>query len=556
MASTLALPGQPPGEPAPAPEESMRPRPSVAATVRRRLSAPMPQDGPSGWLGPLLVATVAGVLRFWQLGTPGDKVFDEVYYPSEGASLWEYGVEVKDGAPEYVVHPPLGKWVIGFGEQLFDGSFGWRFSTALLGTLAVFVLARAGRRLFRSTLLGCIAGLLLALDGLHVVMSRTGLLDSILMFFVLAAFACLLVDRDATRARLARALPERLGTAPGAAGPWLGARPWLLLAGAFLGAGCATKWSGAFYLAVFGLMSLLWSASARRAAGAARPYLAALRRDLPVAVVALGLVPVAVYLLSWTGWFLSPATEAYGRDWAETSPASGLGSLVPDALRSLWHYHAQAYEFHRNLRTKHAYQSNPWSWLVLGRPVAFWYPASISGCGSGSCSQAILALGTPALWWASVAALPVVAFRWLGQRDWRAGAILAGLAAGYLPWFNYQERTIFSFYAVVFVPFLALAVTMVLGMLLGPSPARAAAGRGHAASDAPFPAGAQGQEEAYGYDDAREAAAARRRTWGAAVVGAYLLIVVACFAYFWPIYSAQIIDQSDWAARMWFRSWI
>ncbi|NHC15354.1 dolichyl-phosphate-mannose--protein mannosyltransferase [Motilibacter deserti] len=526
MASTLAPPGQPPGEPAPA-TDAPSPGRSLATAAGRRLNAPMPQDGLAGWLGPLLVAAVAGVLRFWHLGRPGEKVFDEVYYPSEGASLWDYGVEVKDGVPEYVVHPPLGKWVIGFGEQLFDGAFGWRFATALLGTLAVFVLARAGRRLFRSTLLGCVAGLLLALDGLHLVMSRTGLLDSILMFFVLAAFACLLVDRDATRARLARSLDA----AAAGSGPSLGARPWLLAAGALLGAACATKWSGAFYLALFGLMSLLWSASARRAAGVARPYTAALRRDLPVAVVALGVVPVAVYLLSWTGWFLSPGTEAYGRDWGRDNPASGLAGLVPDGLRSLWHYHAQAYEFHRNLRTKHAYQSNPWSWLALGRPVAFWYPQGVTGCGSGSCSQAILALGTPALWWASIAALPVVAFRWLAQRDWRAGAILAGVAAGYLPWFNYEERTIFSFYAVVFVPFLALAVTMVLGMLLGPAPAVTDDGD-------PEPAGA------------------RRRTWGAAVVGAYLLVVVACVAYFWPIYTAQVIDQSDWAARMWFRSWI
>ena len=41
---------------------------------------------------------------------------------------------------------------------------------------------------------------------------------------------------------------------------------------------------------------------------------------------------------------------------------------------------------------------------------------------------------------------------WALRRDWRAGAILAGLAAGYLPWFDYQNRTIYTFYAVAFVP--------------------------------------------------------------------------------------------------------
>ena len=47
----------------------------------------------------------------------------------------------------------------------------------------------------------------------------------------------------------------------------------------------------------------------------------------------------------------------------------------------------------------------------------------------------VLALGTPAIWWAACLALPVLLFLWAGRRDWRAGAILCGVAAGYLPWF-------------------------------------------------------------------------------------------------------------------------
>ena len=83
--------------------------------------------------------------------------------------------------------------------------------TALLGTLSVLMLCRIGRRLFRSTFLGCLAGALMAVDGLHFVMSRTALLDQVLMFFVLAAFGCLLIDRDRARARLAAALPAGRG---------------------------------------------------------------------------------------------------------------------------------------------------------------------------------------------------------------------------------------------------------------------------------------------------------------------------------------------------------
>jgi dolichyl-phosphate-mannose-protein mannosyltransferase len=75
----------------------------------------------------------------------------------------------------------------------------------------------------RSTLLGCTAGLLMALDGLEFVLSRTGILDIFLMFFVLAAFGAVLIDRDVSRARLAAAVAARPATVQGS-GPRLGIR--------------------------------------------------------------------------------------------------------------------------------------------------------------------------------------------------------------------------------------------------------------------------------------------------------------------------------------------
>ena len=91
------------------------------------------------------------------------------------------------------MHPPGGKWVIA-RRRVAVRHEPVRLAlhaVALIGTLSVLMVARIGRRLFRSTLLGCTAGLLLAVDGMHFVHSRTALLDPILMFWVLAAFgAC------------------------------------------------------------------------------------------------------------------------------------------------------------------------------------------------------------------------------------------------------------------------------------------------------------------------------------------------------------------------------
>ncbi|ROQ68408.1 dolichyl-phosphate-mannose-protein mannosyltransferase [Streptomyces sp. 840.1] len=518
----------------------------------------------SAWGGPLLVALVAGVLRFWNLGSPHAVIFDETYYAKDSWALVNQGYEgawpkdvdkliLADPSkvnipvdPGYVVHPPVGKWIIGIGEQIFGFTpFGWRFMVAVLGTLSVLMLCRIGRRLFRSTFLGCLAGALLTVDGLHFVMSRTALLDLVLMFFVLASFGCLLIDRDWARRRLAAALPV---DADGVLRPdvavaerlRLGWRPWRIAAGLMLGLASATKWNGLYVLVAFGLLTVLWDVGARRTAGAMRPYLAVLKRDLVPAFVSTVPVAILTYVASWTGWIIqnSPARHGYYRDWAATDGKGGSWTWLPDWVRSLWHYEYQVYEFHVNLTSGHTYQSNPWSWIVMGRPVSYFYEEQ-NGCAAsetGKCAREVLALGTPLLWWASCFALVYVLWRWVFRRDWRAGAIACGVAAGWAPWFLYQERTIFVFYAVVFVPFLCLAVAMMIGAMLGP-------------------AAGTGTRHELGLSTG-DPSGERRRTLGAVAAGVLVLLIVWNFIYFWPLYTGTPIPENSWRDRMWLDTWI
>ncbi|MCW7943251.1 membrane protein [Streptomyces hygroscopicus] len=507
----------------------------------------------SAWGGPLLVTLMAGLMRFWNLGSPRAVIFDETYYAKDAWALIHNGYESnwsKDANElilqhhghvpiptdaAYVVHPPVGKYVIGLGELIFGfNPFGWRFMTALLGTLAVLLLCRIGRRLFRSTFLGCLAGALLAVDGLQFVMSRTSLLDGVLEFFVLAGFGCLLIDRDKARERLAAALPADgdgrvRPDAHAAETTRLGWRPWRWAAGLMLGLAIGTKWNGLYILAAFCVMSVLWDVGARRVAGARRPYVTVLKRDTVLAFVATVPVALVVYLVSWTGWILSPAdgSGGYFRNWAATDGRGGTWSFLPDWLRSLWHYEHEVYKFHVGLSSPHTYQSNPWSWLVVGRPVSYFYESPSpgqSGCPSDAtekCAREVLAIGTPLLWWAACFAILYILWRWAFRRDWRAGAIACGVAAGYLPWFLYQERTIFYFYAVVFVPFLCLAVAMMVGAVLGPP----------------------GSSE-------------RRRVVGAAGAGVLVLLIAWNFIYFWPLYTGTTIPIDSWRARMWLDTWV
>nr|WP_307827482.1 phospholipid carrier-dependent glycosyltransferase [Planomonospora sp. ID82291] len=539
--------------------EQPEPRPGSRPedSVRDRLVPPMPGDVLWGWIGPLLVAAFGAVLRFVNLGRPNAVMFDETYYAKDAFALLTSGAEknaVKDAdkllmqgntaiweqcAPaeldkcaSYVVHPPLGKWLIATGEHLFGMTpFGWRFAAATAGVLSILILARTARRMTRSTLLGCLAGLLLALDGLHLVLSRTALLDIFLMLFVLAGFACLVTDRDHTRTRLA----AWYATSPlTEQGPHLGPRPWRLAAGTMLGAACAVKWSGVFFLAAFTLLTLLWDAGARRAVGLRRPYSGTLTRDLPTALTALALTPALTYLASWSGWFASAG--GWGRNWAQAT-SQGPYYFVFDSLRSWLAYHVQVLGFHTGLTTPHNYQSEPWEWPLLLRPVAFHYETAKPGCGDPSgCSQAVLGVGTPVIWYGALAALIAMVAWYVATRDWRAGAVLLAYAAGWLPWFYYalaDDRTMFMFYAVPMVPFMILAIVLAAGLVIGPA-------------HAPPKQRMIGTRHMIG----------TRRMIGAGVVGAFVLLALLNFWYLYPVLTAESIPYAEWHARMLFQRWI
>ena len=522
-----------------------------------RMVPPMPSSALWGWLGPLLVTAFGAFLRFNQLGKPDKVIFDETYYVPDALGILRYGVEhnyvsarnsmlvrgnthIFTSGGEFVVHPPVGKLFIAFGEWTFGvNSFGWRFATALIGSLAILLLARINRRMTRSTLLGCIAGLLMALDGLEFVMSRTALLDIFLMFWVLATFGCLVVDRDVTRARLAVAVSGRPGGVdlasrdlasrdlarlePGRAGRSWGRRiPWWRVgAGVCIGLALAAKWDAIWYVLGLAGLVIAWDVGARRAAGLPNDFLGTVRRHrwLPVW---FGLLPLAVYVITWSGWFFT--STGYDRQWAAQD---GTHIPVISALASFVHYQQQILQFHLGLTTHHPYQSQPWTWLVMSRPVAFFWQCPAGG-SHGACSSAkaqeVLAIGTPLIWWASIATLLVCLAWWVTRRDWRAGALLLAVAVGWLPWFWFavhDHRTEFFFYALEFEPFLILSITLCLGLILG---------------------------------SAR--ASAMRRTVGSAVVGAYLLGVLLNFAYLYPILAAKVIPYTSWLSHMWYHGWI
>ncbi len=493
----------------------------VPEIVRRRLATLDNWLNPHSWMVTAVVVVIGAILRFRGLSSPKGYIFDEVYYPTDAWDMIHHGVEwdEKTNGPAYVVHPPLGKWLIALGEMVFGNhELGWRFPAAVAGTLMILILIRVAYRMFHSVLLAGAAGLLMALDGFQLVLSRTSLLDIFLGLFVLASFAALVLDRDHYRRRLLRALengydPTRTPSVPRIV-PW-----WLLASGALFGLACGVKWSAAFFLPFFAVLAWVWRWQARRSAGIPQPFVAGVFGDIGWGVLSVALT-VIFYLATWTGWFVT--NTGYFRHYRQ---ANGLSEPpVLGALLNLIHYHHEAYKFHSGLTERHVYQSWPWQWLLLGRPVAFYWN-NTGNCGAPSCAREILLLGTPVLWWSFLPALFALVWFGIARRDWRAYAIGTGVVAGLLPWFYYavkDGRTMFNFYVLPALPFLILAVVYVLGAIMTPPDGIVA---GKARSD--------------------------RQLIGTVVAGAYVVLVALCFAYFYPIFVGQLIPYQSWSSRMW-----
>ena len=402
-------------------------------------------------LGIALILLIGAILRLWNLSSPEDLVFDEVYYVNGANDYLADGVETDSGKPEFIVHPPIGKWAIAAGISIFgDNPFGWRFSAALFGIFSILLIYLVALRLFDSQFMALLAAGLTVIDGLHLVMSRTALLDIFLMTFLLAAFLALLHQR------------------------------YLLTAICF-GLALGTKWSAIYFIAAVFI------------------YLLITKRKALISFVSV--IPI-IYLLSWSGWFLSD--KGWSRD-------SSSNSFI-----ALFNYHREILNFHTGLTTDHSYEASPWNWLLLGRPTSFFYEAP-KDCGAASCSQEILAMGTPVIWWGGLIAITVTIGYFIYRREQSAGLILLALLSNYLPWFLFPERTTFYFYAIAFQPYLILTICYVASIFMEPV-------------------------------ELRE----KRRQ----IVVSGVAVAGLCFLYFLPVYIGLVTTYDQWFARMWLPSWI
>jgi dolichyl-phosphate-mannose-protein mannosyltransferase len=406
----------------------------------------------------LAVLALAAFVRLDALGRPSTFVADEGFYARDacvyaGKSAHVCGISAEQ-TPE---HPPLGKWLIALGIRVFgfDPS-GWRTASALAGIATVGLLFWLGLRLLGSTMAATLAAGLLAVEPLHVVQSRVATLDVFVTMFGVAAVLFCVLDRDAASARL---LP-----------------PWRLAAGAAAGAAVASKWSGVFALALVIGLTLL---AERRRLGPALPSLA----------LCLGLVPLTVYCASYAGRLHGTLLAA---PWSHRS----LVRAFVHRTDTMWHDQTGGFG-------TSSYQSPPWSWPLLQRPVVHY--ASVA---NGQIRE-ILAVGSPLVWWIGFAAAVAAGVSAIRRRDWDGGelVIAAAVAVTFLPWLllGLGRSFVFLYYMTPVVPFLCLAAAWAV------------------------------------------AVAARRFRWAAPALAVASVLLLA---WWWPVLTASPVSFGGWRQRV------
>jgi dolichyl-phosphate-mannose--protein O-mannosyl transferase len=424
----------------------------------------------------IVVTLVAGFLRLVRVADPRALVFDETYYAKDACWYVNVSERICDTATEITqVHPPLSKWIIAIGIRLFGhDSFGWRISAVVFGTIAVALLYLLARKLLLSTTGATIASGLLAIDFLHFVQSRIAMLDVFSVTFGIACILFVVYDRD--RLLKTDRPPDRL-------------RSWRLAAGIAGGAATACKWTGAFFLVMAVILVIAWEWSARRRDGGSigSTLRGLLLQESLTIVFWLVVLPIVVYAVTFFGRI----------EWSD-------GSL----LKAFIDRHRYMVDFHANLESHHSYESPAWSWLLLKRPVSYFFETD-----SQDRYKEIFATGNPFVWWPAVLAVFYAAFRWLRARsNWGPEAVIVlGFIATYVTWFLLSltgRSATFLFYVLPTVPFLCLAL---------------------------------------GYVAARIG-----RSWEArTAIGLFSLGAIGLFAFYYPLLANVAIPQPEWDRRIW-----
>lgn len=394
-------------------------------SVTKNFSIPALQKIDSkDWMYIGLIALGSTLLRLFYLSYPEEMIFDEVYH-ARAAGEYLRGI-----SPFEWVHPPLAKLLISVGVYFFGlTSFGWRIVPVIFGTLFVPVMYIFGKTMFEKRSLGILAAVIISLDGVFFVQSRTAMTNIIATFFQITAvmFFWLYVQND-YHEKKKKALT------------------FFTFSGIFMSLALASRWTSMGALA-FILGSMIWYKFLFNMTfqdlmnGNFKPITERISlKDIPFwlyAGVCFIVFPAITYVLSYI-------------------PYLNLNHNISEMLEM----QKNIYNYHKNLRDPHPYYSEWYTWPFLIRPTWYYFRDFKDGTMAG-----IIALGNPAIWWSSVFVTAFSIYKALKEKKAHLLYIGLGFIILYLPWAVSPRIKNYNHYLFEAIPYACLSITYIINLL-------------------------------------------------------------------------------------------
>lgn len=562
--------------------------------------------------GLTLLSFALCVAWYW---IPGEKIFDEIYYARAGEEYLKHVELFEWTHPPLTkLIITLSMILFGGLHGLGDTSVGWRFLNVVVGAVTVWLLYAFAKRLLSSTFFAGVAAGLLVFDGFHFVQSRIATPEITVALFSLATLYTFYRYWLAAQVRREPLVAGRFGglfwgvlllgvvvagvfswlvNLPGAppsagariaaflyglAGVYLVAR---LLVPRFLPAhGTRTTYADGSRVVTGRGQPQIHTAAGDLVKSEKKPVLAdGLRisyardgtmryatpegearflpggvmetpvgaigpRDGALWLALLALASAAVGDSKWNGlfdffvvwgivagvwaqrFFRRPAV--YGNPFGFPLDVLVVGicfvaatvytlSYIPyftlgHNLSDLVALQQQMFGYHDNLRATHPYGSSWWQWPLLQRPISYYYHDFRTGAalqnGAACCVAEILALPNPAVWWLGLVSVPFIAYLAWRERNKGFALLTVAYLFQWLPWIA-TPRVAFEYHFYPNLAIICLANAALLQRMW------------------------------------------KRLTWGKYAVWGYLALVVALFAYFYPILAGVPITYDGWHQRMW-----
>ena len=344
---------------------------------------------PLSWVAIATIAVFAfsASLRFWQLSRFNTLVFDEVYYA-------KFANNYLTQTQFFNAHPPLSQYIIAIAmwlgshmpidRDIVNGLTGslhspwsYRWLNALTGSFVPLVVGGIAYQLSDRRSYALIAAIFAAADGLFLVESRYALNNVYLVILGLLGHWFLLLALKA---------------------PGKKRHLWLTLAGIGFGASAAIKWNGlGFLLGAYLLWVVAWIVNRTRRQGGRGSNSSHQRLPTPLEIAFyLGIIPITIYSISW------------------------IPHLMLNPTPNFWEMQREILLYHQRIGSGadvHPYCSRWYTWLLMLRPVAYFYktatsvdePVAVVGPPLPEASTQVIydvhAMGNPILWWFSAAAI-------------------------------------------------------------------------------------------------------------------------------------------------------